>query len=59
MDQPTARQPAAYVPETSYRFCPGCYSLAVLPLGRVVAGADRIRSDYRCRECAREFVLVR
>jgi hypothetical protein len=38
--------------------CPQCRGTDILPLGRVLADSTgRIRSTYRCRGCAREFML--
>ena len=35
--------------------CPHCRSANVLALGRVRADRMGIRSEYHCRECAKEF----
>jgi transposase-like protein len=45
--------------ETRERLCPHCLSLAVMPIGRVVADRTALRSAYRCEDCAKEFVLLR
>ena len=46
-------------PETRARLCPQCLSADLLALGRVLAdNAGMIRSAYRCRECAKEFLLL-
>jgi hypothetical protein len=39
------------------RACPQCHSVDLLALGRVLADTTGIRSTYRCRECATEFLL--
>jgi transposase-like protein len=45
--------------ETSERICPQCRSADILALGRVLAdNTGMIRSAYRCRECAKEFLLL-
>ena len=44
--------------ETRDRCCPHCLSLAVGPLGAVSGDSTGIRSDYRCRDCAKDFVLL-
>jgi DNA-directed RNA polymerase subunit RPC12/RpoP len=39
--------------------CPQCRSADILALGRVLADTTgMLRSAYRCRECAREFLLL-
>ena len=45
--------------ETRVRLCPHCLSLAVRPVGRVVADRTELRSAYQCRDCAKEFVFLR
>ena len=45
--------------ETRERLCPHCLSLAVMPAGRVVADRTTLRSLYQCRDCSKEFVLLR
>jgi transposase-like protein len=44
--------------ETRERLCPHCLSSAVVPLGRVSADSTGIRSDYRCRDCSKDFLLL-
>lgn len=44
--------------EIRERICPYCRSVDLLPLGRVLADNTGIRSEYRCRECAKEFLLL-
>ena len=45
--------------ETCDRICPQCRSADLLALGRVLAdNTGMIRSAYRCRECATEFLLL-
>ena len=45
--------------EARDRICPQCRSADILALGRVLAdNAGMIRSAYRCRECAKEFLLL-
>jgi transposase-like protein len=44
--------------ETSERYCPHCLSAAVMPMGHVLADRNGIRSAYRCRDCAQDFVLL-
>jgi hypothetical protein len=45
--------------ETCERICPQCRSADLLALGRVLAdNTGMIRSAYRCRECATEFLLL-
>ena len=43
--------------ETRERICPQCHSADILPLGRVLADSTAVRSAYRCRACAKEFLL--
>lgn len=43
---------------THERICPHCRSADILALGRVLADNTGIRSEYRCRECAKEFLLL-
>jgi transposase-like protein len=43
--------------ETRERICPQCRSADLLALGRVLADNTGIRSAYRCRGCATEFLL--
>jgi hypothetical protein len=38
--------------------CPGCRSADIVPLGRVLADSTAVRSAYRCRACAVEFLLL-
>ena len=45
--------------ETRERICPHCRSLAVMSLGRVNAVRTGVRVDYRCSDCAKEFVWLR
>jgi hypothetical protein len=45
--------------ETRERLCPHCLSLAVTPIGRVLADRTALRSTYQCRDCATEFVVLR
>jgi hypothetical protein len=40
------------------RICPQCHSADILPLGRVLADSTAVRSAYRCRACAKEFLLL-
>jgi hypothetical protein len=40
------------------RTCPQCRSADLLALGRVLADHTGIRSTYRCRACATEFLLL-
>jgi hypothetical protein len=44
--------------ETRERLCPQCHSADLLALGRVLADTTGIRSAYRCRQCATEFLLL-
>jgi transposase-like protein len=44
--------------ETRERLCPHCLSPAVAPLGSVSADGQGIRSEYRCRDCSKDFVLL-
>jgi hypothetical protein len=55
MDAPSPASPR----EMRERLCPHCLSLAVMPMGRVVADSTALRSAYQCRDCAKEFVFVR
>ena len=43
--------------EPRARLCPQCRSADLLALGRVLADNAGVRSTYRCRACAREFML--
>jgi hypothetical protein len=43
--------------ETRERICPHCLGADLLALGRVLADSTGIRSAYRCRQCANEFLL--
>jgi len=45
--------------EARERFCPQCHSADILALGRVLADSTAVRSAYRCRECGKEFLLLR
>jgi transposase-like protein len=38
--------------------CPYCLGVAVAHLGRVSADGTGIRSEYRCRDCSKDFVLL-
>jgi transposase-like protein len=44
--------------EAREHHCPQCHSADILPLGRVLADSTAVRSAYRCRECAKEFLLL-
>ena len=44
--------------ETRERICPHCRSAAVMPLKRLFANSTGIRIEYRCRACAKEFLLL-
>jgi DNA-directed RNA polymerase subunit RPC12/RpoP len=44
---------------TRESICPHCRSVLVTALGRVSAYSGEIRCEYRCRDCSKEFVLVR
>ena len=44
---------------TRESICPHCGSVLVTALGRVSAYSGEIRCEYRCRDCSKEFVLVR
>jgi|KBSSwiStaDraftv2_1062776.scaffolds.fasta_scaffold102710_2 DNA-directed RNA polymerase subunit RPC12/RpoP len=44
--------------ETRERLCPHCLSPEVGPLGHVSADRTGIRSEYRCRDCSMDFVLL-
>jgi DNA-directed RNA polymerase subunit RPC12/RpoP len=46
------------LPETDDRMCPYCRTRFVAALGHVTANSTGIRCDYRCLECAKEFVLL-
>jgi hypothetical protein len=45
--------------ETRERLCPHCLSLSVVPIGRVVVDHTTVRSAYQCRDCAKQFVVLR
>jgi hypothetical protein len=45
--------------KTRESICPHCRSVLVSALGRVSACSAEIRCEYLCRDCSREFVLVR
>ena len=45
--------------ETHLRLCPNRLSLAIMPVGRVVAARTALRGAYRCKDCTKEFVLLR
>ena len=45
--------------ETRDRMCPHCNSLAVAAIGHAVGDDGVIQSDYRCRDCSKDFVLLR
>ena len=46
-------------PKDTRARCPQCRSDDLLALGRVLADTTgMIRSAYRCRECAKEFLLL-
>ena len=44
---------------TRESICPHCRSVLVTALGRVSAYSREIRCEYRCRDCSKEFVLIR
>jgi DNA-directed RNA polymerase subunit RPC12/RpoP len=44
---------------TRETICPHCGSVLVTALGRVSAYSKEVRCDYRCRDCSKEFALVR
>jgi hypothetical protein len=44
--------------EARERICPQCRSADLLALGRVLADSTAVRSAYRCRACAKEFLLL-
>jgi hypothetical protein len=44
--------------EARERLCPKCRSTDILALGRVLADSTAVRSAYRCRGCAAEFLLL-
>lgn len=41
------------------RVCPHCLSGALMALGRILADITGIRIEYQCRDCAKEFMLLR
>ena len=45
--------------ETRQRICPHCLSTALMALGRILADITGIRIEYQCRDCAKEFMLLR
>ena len=45
--------------ETRDHLCPYCDSAAIVALGRILAARTEIKSEYRCRACRKEFVLLR
>jgi len=56
MDHPTIpSDPYPFPGEPAQPICPHCHSTDVLALGRVRADRTGIRSEYHCRECAKEF----
>ena len=44
--------------ETRLRLCPHCLSVDVGALGRVAADSTGVRSEYRCRTCSTDFLLL-
>ena len=53
-----APQSEVQPPGSSRERCPQCRGTDILALGRVLADSTgMIRSTYRCRGCAREFML--
>ena len=56
MDSPST---FTLLPEAHDRICPYCRTRFVAALGHVTANATGILCDYRCLECAQEFVLLR
>jgi hypothetical protein len=44
--------------ETRARLCPHCLSVDVVALGRVTADRTGVRSEYGCRRCSKEFLLL-
>ena len=44
--------------EARERICPQCGSADIQALGRVLADSTAVRGAYRCRECAKEFLLL-
>jgi transposase-like protein len=38
--------------------CPRCRSEAIVGLGRIFAGGDGVRCEYRCAACATAFWLA-
>jgi transposase-like protein len=46
--------------DTREPICPHCLSGPVMARGRISAGgAGMIRTEYRCPDCAKEFVFLR
>ena len=54
----TMSEPSPPPQETREPICPQCQGADILALGRVLADSTAIRSAYRCRVCATEFLLV-
>ena len=44
--------------ETGLRLCPHCLSVDVVALGRVTADSTGVRSDYCCRRCSSNFLMI-
>jgi DNA-directed RNA polymerase subunit RPC12/RpoP len=44
--------------EARERICPQCRSADILALGRVLADSTAVRGVYRCRACAKEFLML-
>jgi DNA-directed RNA polymerase subunit RPC12/RpoP len=60
MDTKRAMSDSGPPPKTTREsICPHCRSVLVTALGRVSAYSKEVRCEYRCRDCSKEFVLVR
>ena len=60
MDTEPAMSDSGLAPKTTREsICPHCRSVLVTALGRVSANSKELRYEYRCRDCSKEFVLVR
>lgn len=44
--------------ETRAWRCPHCLSGAIVARGRVTADSKGVRSEYRCRDCGKDFLLL-
>jgi len=60
MDTKPAVSDSGLAPKTTREsICPHCRSVLDTARGRVSANSREVRFEYWCRDCSKEFVLVR